>query len=378
MKKVFILTGESSGELYGSLLARALRERWGDMHISGVGGEMMAREGVDLVSEISGAFGLMELASKLKTIRDTFNRVVQKIRDERPDVLVLVDFPDFNIKVARAVKDTGVKILYYVSPQVWAWRRKRVYTIAEIADYVAVILPFEEQYYRDTGVPCEFVGHPVIEEIEAVKGGKCYIKEQLGLSGETPVLALLPGSRDSEIKRLLPVMKGVVDLFRDTYPEYQHVMPVALNIERGKYSREFGMLRERGVHLVDGEAVKVLSCSDMAVVASGTAALQAAFLEIPLVVVYRLFPLTYWLGRMIVDVKYINLVNIMLDREVIKELLQRRANARTIFSELRRLKEDEKVRDWTIGQFRKVKSLFANRRASERVGEIIGELAGWQ
>ncbi|GBD99412.1 lipid-A-disaccharide synthase [bacterium BMS3Abin07] len=378
MKKVFIITGESSGELYGALLARELGNRRDNVRVMGVGGEMMRREGVELVAEISGAFGLMELVSSLRELRRTMNKVIRTILNEKPDVVVLIDFPDFNIKVAKAIRHSGVKILYYVSPQVWAWRKKRVNTIAKLSDYVAVILPFEVEYYRDSGVKCEFVGHPIIEEIESVKGGKCYIKEQVGLQGDAPVLALLPGSRDSEMKRLLPVLSRLVDLFKENYPDYQFIMPVALNIDRGKYNSLFDRLRQKGVRIVDGEAVRVLSCSDLAVVASGTAALQAALLEIPLVVIYRLSPLTYWIGRMIVDVKYINLVNIMLDKEVIRELLQGMANADTIFNELKHTIEDENLRNWMIPQFRKVGGFFANRNASRRVSEIIGELAGWE
>jgi lipid-A-disaccharide synthase len=320
---------------------------------------------------------LFELLSSFNRVKRTFDTVVETVRSEKPDVLVLVDYPDFNIKLARAVKHTGVKILYYVSPQVWAWRKKRVHTIAEISDYVAVILPFEEDYYKGTDVTCEFVGHPIIEELEAVKGGRCYIKEKLGWSDDTPLLALLPGSRDSEMKRLLPVLIRVIDIFKESHPEYRFIMPVALNIDRNKYSDHFECLERRGVHLVDGEAVKVLSCSDLAVVASGTAAFQAALLEVPLVVIYKLFPLTYWIGKMIIDVKYINLVNIMMDQEVIKELLQGKANPDTICNELRRTIEDENLRNWMIGNFKKIKGLFAGKHASVRVSEIIGELGGW-
>lgn len=378
MKKVFILTGESSGELYGALLARQLMNRWNDTKVLGVGGEMMKREGVELVAEITGAFGLMELTSSLRRLKEKFDKVVRAVVEEKPDVLVLVDFPDFNIKVARAVQHTGVKILYYVSPQVWAWRKKRVHTIAAISDYVAVILPFEEGYYKETNVKCEFVGHPVIEEFEAVKGDKCYIREKLGLNRDSPVLALLPGSRNSEMKRLLPILIRVVDLFKENYPEYQYLMPIALNIDKDKYRDQFEELGRRGVHLVDGEAVKVLACSNLAVVASGTAALQAALLEIPLVVIYKLLPLSYWIGRMMINIKYINLVNIIMDEEIIKELLQRKASPENIFHELRRIIDDENRRNWMIGNFKKVRSLFQNKNASERVGEIIGELGGWE
>ncbi len=378
MKKIFILTGESSGELYGSLLARALKTRWKNISIAGVGGEMMKREGVELISEISGAFGLFELVSKLQKIRDTFNSVVNHILNEKPDVLVLVDFPDFNIKVARAVKHSGIKILYYVSPQVWAWRRKRVHTIAELVDRMAVILPFEVDYYKDTEMPCEFVGHPIVEEIEMIKGSKEFIKEQLGLRPDTPCLALLPGSRDSEMKRLLPVVEGVVDLFRRDDSGYQFIMPIALSIDRDKYSKQLNGLAYKGVKLVRGDAVKVLSSSDLALVASGTAALQAALLEIPLVVMYKMFPLSFWLGKMIIDVKFINLVNIMMDEEIIKEMLQGKANPGDIYNELKRAASDDNTRQWMIDNFRKVRGLFANKNASERVSIIIGELGGWE
>ncbi|MGE5892713.1 MAG: lipid-A-disaccharide synthase [bacterium] len=378
MKKVFILTGESSGELYGALLSRSLKKRWNDIRILGVGGERMRREGVEIIAGISGAFGVVELVSSLKKIKETFRTVVRTITAEKPDVVVLIDFPDFNIKVAKAVRSTGAKILYYVSPQVWAWRRKRVHTIAEISDYVAVILPFEQEYYRDTHAKCEFVGHPIFEEFEADLSKRGAVKDSLGLKNDKPVLALLPGSRDSELSRLLPVMRGFIGMFQPHYPDYQLIMPIAPNVDKTRYGSHFDALASQGVRLVDGESVKVLSTSDLAVVASGTAALQAAFLGIPLVVVYKLFPLTYFLGKMIVQVKYVNLVNIMQNEMVIKELLQKQANPRNIFQEVERMITDTHHRELLLGKFRQVRSLFDNKHASERVGAIIGELAGWK
>lgn len=377
MKKVFILAGESSGELYGSLLARALRARWGDVRIFGVGGQRMREEGVELVAEVSGAFGLVELLSSLKKIKETFSTVVSAIRRERPDVIVLIDFPDFNIGVAREISDSGIPILYYVSPQVWAWRGKRVHTIARISDCVAVILPFEPELYEGTGARCEFVGHPILEEFASLPADKQSVKRDLGLSGESPVLALLPGSRDSELSRLLPVMRGVADQFRARRPEFQLVMPVAPNVKREKHSGPLGELADRGVRLIDGDAVRVLAASDIGVVASGTAALQAAFVGIPLVVIYRLFPLTYFLGKMIVRVKYINLVNIMCDEMVITELLQKEARPGRIVEELQRILSDDAHRQRMLERFREVRSRFEGRHASERVSAIVGELAGW-
>jgi len=377
MKKVFILTGESSGELYGSLLARALKKRWGDITLMGVGGERMRSEGVDLIAGISGAFGLIELFSSLKKIKETFNRVVRTIKNERPDVLVLIDFPDFNIKVARAIQGTGTKVLYYVSPQVWAWRRKRVHTIAEISDHVAVILPFEKDYYLETSVPCDFVGHPIFEEFDDI-GSRDDAKTGFGLAPGTPVCAVLPGSRDSELQRLLTVIEDFCRLFREKHPDYRLIMPVAINVNRDRYQEEFSRLRKMEVLLTEGDAVRVLASADVAVVASGTAALQASFLDVPLVVIYRLSPITFFLGKLIIKVQYINLVNIILQREVIRELLQGNANPATIFTEVERIISDSGYRNEMLSRFAQVRSLFGKEKASEKVSAIIGGLAGWE
>ncbi len=168
MNTVMIVTGESSGELYGSLLAQALKSKCPDLHILGVGGDRMKRAGVELISGISGAFGLVELFSAFMDLRAAFKKTTEAMRKFMPRVLVLIDFPDFNLKVAEFAKALGIKILYYVSPQVWAWRKRRVKKIARLVDMMAVVLPFEAEIYRKAGVPCEFVGHPIVEEIETV------------------------------------------------------------------------------------------------------------------------------------------------------------------------------------------------------------------
>ena len=168
MNTVMIIAGESSGELYGSLLARELKQRDPDMHIIGVGGQRMQEAGVELISAISDAFGLVEAVASLQKIKETYKRVVAAMKEQSPQVLVLIDYPDFNLKVAGKAKSLGIPILYYVSPQVWAWRKGRVKKIAKLVNRMAVILPFEEKLYRDAGVPCEFVGHPIMEEIETV------------------------------------------------------------------------------------------------------------------------------------------------------------------------------------------------------------------
>ncbi len=410
MNTVMIIAGESSGELYGSLLARALKSKWPDLHIIGVGGERMNKAGVELISSISDAFGFVEVISAYSKLKAAFKKAVDAIKKFRPDVLVLIDYPDFNIRLANTIKALGIKILYYVSPQVWAWRKGRVKKIANIVNRMAVILPFEEKIYKKAGVKCEFVGHPIFEEIENIldsevknlpplplpllmggMGGglashselRTYFKSTLGLNSDKPLLSLLPGSRPNELSRLLPVMIDVVRQFRrdpeiSSGKDYRFCIPLAPNTDEEKYSLYIDALRQEDVIIKKGESVRVLAASDMAVVASGTATLQTAFLEVPMVVVYKLSPLTYLLGKLIVNVKYISLVNILSGREVVTELLQNRANPEYIIKELKRIMFDKNYRKEMLNYYRLIKEPFSGMRASKRVAEIIMEMTGWE
>jgi lipid-A-disaccharide synthase len=422
MNTVMIITGESSGELYGSLLAQALKIKYPDVHILGVGGDRMSKSGVELISRISGAFGLIELLTALKDLKVTFKRTTEAIKKFMPHVLVLIDYPDFNIKVAEFAKTLGIKILYYVSPQVWAWRKGRVKKIAGLVDRMAVVLPFEAEIYRKAGVPCEFVGHPIVEEIETVlqstipllppftknppsppftKEGKegitdsrltthdlsldtlspklrKFFKTFLGLDADLPLLSLLPGSRPHELKRLLPLMIEVVRQLKKEFSNYQFCIPLAPNTDEGKYSHYLEALKQEGAVVKKGESIRALAASDMAVIASGTATLQAAFLEVPMVVVYRLSPSSYYLGRLLIDVKYISLVNILSGREVVPELIQQGASPEGIIKELKKIMIDMPYKEEMVKYYRLIKEPFLGLRASKRATEIIGEMAGWE
>ncbi len=395
MAHIMIVAGESSGELYGSLLAKALKSKWPDVHIMGVGGERMSEAGVELISSISDAFGLTEAISAFGKIKTAFNKTVEALKQCRPAVLVLIDYPDFNLKVAKLARSLGIKILYYVSPQVWAWRKGRVKKIAGLVDRMAVILPFEEEIYRNAGIPCEFIGHPVLEEIESVLGssksigvqGSAFSEERrslckaaIGLEPDRPLLSLLPGSRPSELKRHLPLIIEVIRRFKRE-PEisgkgYQLCMPLTLNTDETRYHSYLETLRQEGVNIKKGESVKVLAASDLAVVASGTATLQTAFLEVPMVVVYKLAPLSYYLGKRIIKVKHISLANILSGREVVCELIQDRANPDEIINELKKIITDTKYRENMLHYYRKIKEPFSGKKPSERAAEIVIEMAG--
>ncbi|RJQ42239.1 MAG: lipid-A-disaccharide synthase [Nitrospiraceae bacterium] len=376
MNTVMIVTGESSGELYGSLLAKALKTKCPDMRLIGIGGERMQAAGVEMVAGIASSFGISEAISAYKAVKATFKKAVDAIDRLSPRVVVLIDYPDFNIRLAKVAKKKGIKVLYYVSPQVWAWRKGRVKTIAEVSDRIAVILPFEEKIYKGTGVQCEFVGHPVLEEIESLRKDKSALRISLGLDSERPVLALLPGSRPHELKNLLPVMLNVVKKFKAEFPayNYQFVMPVAPNVDIEKYRDYMGRLEDEGVKVKKENAVNVLSVSDLGVIASGTATLQSAFLETPMVVIYKVSPFSYSIGKLIINVKYISLINVISGAAVVKELLQSEANAKNIISELKKIMLDKDYRERMIGQFRIARDMFAGKQPSMRVAEMICEM----
>jgi lipid-A-disaccharide synthase len=243
---------------------------------------------------------------------------------------------------------------------------------------MAVVLPFEEEIYRTVGLPCEFVGHPVYDEIKRLPAEKDAVKSALGIGKERPLLSLLPGSRPHELQRLLPLMLGVVREFKKEHAHYQFSMPFAPNTDMEKYRPLVRLLEEEGVTITRGESLKILAASDLAVIASGTATLQAALLGVPLVVVYKVFPLTYWIGRMIVKVKHISLVNILAGREVVKELLQKEATVGNIVRELRAMLTSEARRKNMLDAYAGIRDIYSSRDASENVADMVEEMAGWR
>lgn len=373
MKTVMIVAGESSGELYGSFLARALKKRWPDIRLIGIGGERMREEGVELVSGLSHSFGFIEVLSSLGRLRAAFNKAKKAINDLRPSVCVLIDYPDFNFRLGQYARKRGTKILYYVSPQVWAWRKGRIKRIKEIADRLAVILPFEEHIYKKAGINAEFVGHPVMEEIIERGISRTESRENL----DVPAIALLPGSRPNELKRHLPVLSDLVDLIKRQFKKVRIILPFAPNIDFSIFEKELSNLEEKGVEIIKGDAIGALSKADAAVIASGTATIQAALIGVPMVVIYRLSPISYLLGRIILKVKYISLVNILAGKGIVPELIQDRARPEEIMIELIKILNDRGYREDMVRNLNGLRVLFSNRNPSSRVTEMIAEMTGW-
>ncbi len=378
---VTISTGESSGELYGSLLSLKLKELYSDVRITGIGGERMEDAGVELIDRIHHAFGIFESLRTAPEVWKTFKRIKEHIEKERPDVLILIDYPDFNIKLGRFARSLGIKVLYYVSPQVWAWRSSRRYIIRDISDFIAVILPFEEEIYKEIGARCEFVGHPVMEEIEEYMRLSSIQKEE-----GTTTISLLPGSRPSELKRHIPVIEEIVSLSIKRFQRVRFLMPLAPNLDLFSVDDRMQILKDMGVEIMKpfqeskrfSSSVLALSRSCAGVITSGTAALQSAILRVPSAVIYKLHPVTYLLGRLIVKVRYISIPNLISRQEIFKEFLQSGLRAEKVVDYLEEILFNKDKRGDIIRLLEVVSEIFRDKRPSERVAVITGELAGWR
>ncbi|HMK43627.1 MAG TPA: lipid-A-disaccharide synthase [Dissulfurispiraceae bacterium] len=392
-QRVMIIAGESSGEMYGALLAAELRARHPMLEISGIGGDKMARAGVKLLARIASSFGLIEAIRTFRQLRRAYAAILDSLASQRPQALILIDYPDFNMKIAPRARALGIPVLYYVSPQVWAWRAGRVRKMVRIADFLAAILPFEEKIYQDAGMACAFVGHPVFDEIRAVitflgfqegdigsEALRRAAKSALGCDPDRPLLVVMPGSRSHEINLLLPALTESLRQLKQTRPDYQYVVPVAPNLPHTvQNSLRFGLEHgtDLNVRIVD-DALLALMAAECGIIASGTSTLQAALLGVPHVVVYRLSPLTFWLGKRIVKVRYISLSNILLDTLGtdaapfrIVELLQDDANPAAIAAEVMRLTDNAAYRADCLRQFELVRELFRHKHATAVVADRV-------
>jgi lipid-A-disaccharide synthase len=368
-RKLIISTGETSGELYGILLSKEIRNLWPEVKIFGIGGHRMRAEGINLIAESSHIIGITEAIVHLGRVWRSFKRATEALRSLRPDVLVLIDYPDFNLAFAKRAKEMGIPVLYYVSPQIWAWRKRRSRKMASLVNRVALILPFEVDYYMDKGIECEFVGHPVTETLK-IRGSKESIREEIGLDPERPLITLLPGSRPIEIQRHMPVLKETASMIHREMPDYQIAIPVT-------EETELNMEIEDYIKVLRGRTIEALASSDASAIASGTATLEAALLGVPMVVFYRTSYLTYMIARLMVRIKYISLVNLISGRKVVTELIQDRAKPENIFHELMKIIQDDSYRKNIVSGLKMIKNIMQDKRPSHRVAQITGEIAGW-
>ena len=367
--RALLSCGETSGDLYAGELVRELCLRQPGLEVFGLGGDRLAAQGAELLAHVKdlAVVGLLEVVSHLRSLRRVFDRVLAEVDRRKPDVAVLVDYPDFNLRLARQLRKRGVRIVYYVSPQVWAWRRGRLDTIRRTVDHMLVIFPFEEALYRDAGLPVTFVGHPLVDLVHPPSDGKRFLKDQ-GLDAERPVIGLLPGSRPKEMSHNLPPLVGAVEQLSRARPELQFLLALAPSLDAQTVSGALGALP---VRIVTNQAQAVLACSTVSIVASGTATVEAALLGAPMVVVYRLAPLTYLLGRRLVKVPHFAMANLIAGERVVPEVIQRELTPERVAAEVSALLDSparrQKMKEGLAEVRRRLGQPGASARAAEEV-----------
>ncbi len=344
-ESVLLVAGEASGDVHAAKLVRALLKQAPGIEIFGMGGKALRAAGMETIvdSESSASvMGIVEVASKLGSIWRAFQTLASEAERRRARLAILVDFPDFNLRLARRLHDSGIPVLYYISPQLWAWRRGRIKTIKKCITKVVPIFPFEEEYYREHGVDAEYAGHPLLESEEAPFCRGEFLRS-LELDPGLPVLALLPGSRHGEVSRLLEPMLDAFRRLRQSRPDLQALLPVAGCLDFDWFAGRVSGLE--GLALVQGEAGKVLRAADAAVVASGTATLEAALAEVPFVAVYKLAAATYVIGKLLVrGVEHFAMPNLVAQQPVVKELLQAQATGERIAAAIAPFLDEERER----------------------------------
>lgn len=360
----YLIAGEASGDLHGANLMKALKIEDPNARFRFLGGDLMLAEGGDLVKHYSemAFMGFVEVLLNIRSIFKNLKDTKADILAHRPDVLILIDFPGFNLKIAEFAKKKGIKVFYYISPKVWAWNQKRVLKIKEVVDKMFCILPFEKDFYRSWGMEVDYIGNPLLDAIADFKPDE---KFRLTYSlGEKAIVALLPGSRKQEIKKILPVMLSVVPQFSN----YQFVIGGAPGFNEEFY-REF--VGDKKVPVVYNQTYNLLKNSDAAIVASGTATLETALLDIPQVVVYKGNAISIAIARMLVKIKFISLVNLIMDKPVVKELIQEECNTVMLAKELNAILHDPLYRSQMLINYQQLAERMGEPGASEKAAKLM-------
>ncbi|MCB0322009.1 MAG: lipid-A-disaccharide synthase [Bdellovibrionales bacterium] len=374
---LLIVAGEASGDEHAARLLEALLKMRGQTKVFGMGGSALRAAGMELVvdsEQSASVMGLTEVVGSLRTIYGAYRTLLAAVDARKPDIAVLVDFPDFNLLLARALGKRKIPVVYFISPQLWAWRQGRVKTIKRYVRKVLPIFPFEESFYQQRNVQAEYIGHPFLDRKE-LRVDRAKVLTELGLRPDLPTVALLPGSRRSEVERLLEPMLGAVEQIRRARPGLQVVLPVAATLQMDWFEAVVG--DRPWVRLVKGRAPELLRAADAAVVASGTATVEAALAQIPFVVVYRLSGLTYAIARrLITGVRHVAMANLVAGKKLVEELLQDDVCPARIAQELERFLGDpqrsEALRsDLALVKKRLSLGLEPGRTAAERAALAI-------
>jgi lipid-A-disaccharide synthase len=373
---LFFSAGESSGDQHAANMFLELKTHRPDIKGIGMGGTKMAQAGIDIRFDSSGiaVIGVVEVIKHYREIRRALTAMQQLLLVERPDLLVCVDYKEFNFKLARFAKQNGIKVLFYVSPQVWAWRPGRVKKYGAAIDMMAVIFPFEVPYYEAEKVPVRYVGHPSVDKAHPQHGKEEDLR-LFGLAKATPIVGILPGSRKNEIERMLPVMLAAARQLQTEFPGIHFLLPQADSIPDNLLADQLRAV-PLTISVIKQKPYDVIQCCDAIMTTSGTASLEIALLGIPMVIAYRLSPLTYWLGRLLVKIPYIGLPNIILGKPAIKELIQHEANAERLAEEITKILKDKPYTESIRQDLRRVKQQLGEGGGSKNMALLALEMLG--
>jgi len=365
---VAIIAGEASGDQHGAKLVRAMQQKQPALSFCGIGGPALRQAGVRILVDAAelAVVGITEVFSKIPAILKGMGIIKRLLKSLKPDLLILIDFPDFNLHIAARAKKLGIPVLYYISPQIWAWRRGRGKRIAKLVDHMAVILPFEAQFYQEFKVPVTFVGHPLLDDALPTAGQALKVSVQ-----NPPVIGLLPGSRESEIVRLLPIMLDAGDILKQRLNHVTFAISRAGSVQRALIEDIVG--RHPGwddVDVISTGVETVLERCDAVIAASGTVTLQAAIHGIPMVIIYKVSPISAWLGKLLVRVPHVGLVNLVAGQSLVPELLQDDATGDKIARAIHTMIDDGDQLNHLRHRLIALRDELGGPGASERVADL--------
>ena len=371
---VFIIAGEASGDLHASHLARSLLKLDSDLTLKGMGGDNMRRAGVEILFDASelAVVGLFEVLANYRMIKGVLEQLKKTITDTPPDLLILVDYQEFNQRLAAYAKSIGVKVLFYIGPQVWAWRPKRVYKMGKIVDQMAVIFPFEVDLYKDASVPVEFTGHPLVEEAVADKT-PAQARELLELDEQTTI-GLFPGSRRGEIKRVLPILLATAKRLLKHDPNLQFVLPLAESLNDDVLDPFLEDIVNLRITVINGRVYDVMQACDAIVTASGTATLEIALMGTPMAIVYKISWLSYFVLKFIVSIERIGLVNIVAGKDVVKEFLQGKAKPRKIAAEILHILSDRDYNEAMRKELSQIRGKLGDSSGTTHIAQLAYDM----
>jgi len=371
---IMMVAGEASGDMHGAKLVAAMREQAPGISICGIGGPALAAQGMELLYDSSrlAVVGIVEVISHFRFIREAMRALEKRLREQPPQLLILIDYPDFNLILAKKARRLGIPVFYYISPQVWAWRSGRVKTIKQRVDRMAVILPFEKDFYQRRGMAVEYVGHPLMDTVRAAIPQAEFL-QSLGIAQDSTVIGILPGSRKREIAVMLPVFLAAAKQMQAQLHKPVFLLPLAPTLSEDDLLAHG--LAEAGVEVrvLRENRYELMAACDAVMAASGTVSLELAILDVPMVISYRVSPLTYFLGRRLIKVQYASLVNLVAGREVVPELLQNEAVPEKIAAATVRLVADQTERTRQFAGLDEVRKRLGGVGASAKAARLALE-----